>query len=328
MAAVWVLLRAYFTAVPGMVWFNVVGIAALGGALTNSNPDAQRAFIGAAAFFLIAFPALFAGNRFRWLASRRTHLLLPGFARFTLASTLLLFVYLAALAGLLAIFSGMLPAATAAAVAFAAVSAVFFFGFVPALPRFLLGSALVGVVAGRGLGEMPDAATLFVAAVVAWFVFGAWVTRRITRRESFKVAAPDWNLPLAMHAPWAQGIGTAEGTLLLGTGDAWSARLARAAFGVLLIPAVLFGAFVLIGGVDPGLVLDRPAMLFLGLAYPLGFQAHLATRMADRRPVVWLRVDGGRDAVRRLVVKVAGAEIVSLTARCWRLLDSGCWAPY
>lgn len=315
MIAVAVLFRAFFTAVPGMVWFNLIGVAVLLASFLNDDPMARRVFVLAAGFFLMAFPALFAGSRFRQMASRRTHLMLPGFASRLLVATWALFVYLAMVGGVLG------ASATLAVLLFAALSALFWFGFLPGLWRFLSGSVVVGFAVPAGEAIVPAAPVALALALLGWVLFAFWFRRRVDQRIAFEVVEKsDWNLPLALDAPWANHIGTPDGTLLLGTGDAWRSRFARAAFGVLFIPLVLLAAFVLIGGMTVESVFGTPMFLFIALAYALGMHAHLSGRIADRRRLVWLRVDGGRAAVSGLADRVALGELAALAAALVLLL--------
>lgn len=309
----------YFRSVPGFPYPLVVGLACWIVAASGMAP-VPGALAAAGGVFVIAVPALFAGSQFRLLDRGRTHALLPGFREHLLLSSLLHFALLGLAAGALAFVANGLPFAAASALAFLALSFLFWFGFFPAAARFALGAVLVasalgaeggGMIAARGIAATASA-TLAIA-LVGWGLFAAWRLRRgLPEALAADEARGPWNLPLALRAPWPEGVGSPAGTLLLGIDDGPAMRAARAFLGVVAIPAALLGALAWLGGVASDRVLGSPALAFLALMYAFAFFSHLCGTAASRRRLLWLRGDRDWPALARLCEAVLGRELAAL----------------
>lgn len=314
--AAWpLLLRSYLSALPGMRWLLAVGAVSWLLMLIAADAEQRQVYGFAAAAFLVAVPGLSAGPHLRQLASRRSHGLLPGFgAQLLIATGLLLLGLSAALASLALRPLGMAwPAAAATSAAL--LSGLFWFGFLPGLPRFLSACVLVGLLFAR-LGDVTDlrawtvtgfTATAPLAALVVggWLLFALWLQWRITQRRMFlSLTGTALHLPLALRLPGNERIGTASGTWLLGSGDAASVRLLRALFGLWLLPSALLGALVWLGGLPLARAIGSPALWLLALGYAFGFFMHLAQRVGERRALLWLRSDGDWLALQRQCERV------------------------
>ena len=250
--AIALLLLSYFRVFPGMGSFMLVGLACVGGAMATGDATQRFVWMAAAASFLVAVPALFAGTHFRGLASRRSHARLPGFTSAMSCAAIGLFLLLSMGSALLMQLQSE-PSSLFAmgSLAFAGWSSLFWFGFLPNIMRALLGFASIAALL-RWPGSMPDLSAALewndakygwvTASACGWLIFATWFGRRMRQYRTFeRVELAHWNLPMGLRWGTSERVGSPAGTLLLGIGDAPSARAARAVFGVLLVPGALLG---------------------------------------------------------------------------------------
>ena len=322
--AIALLLLSYFRVFPGMGSFMLVGLACVGGAMATGDATQRFVWMAAAASFLVAVPALFAGTHFRGLASRRSHARLPGFTSAMSCAAIGLFLLLSMGSALLMQLQSE-PSSLFAmgSLAFAGWSSLFWFGFLPNIMRALLGFASIAALL-RWPGSMPDLSAALewndakygwvTASACGWLIFATWFGRRMRQYRTFeRVELAHWNLPMGLRWGTSERVGSPAGTLLLGIGDAPSARAARAVFGVLLVPGALLG--MLSAMLPTELVRDwigDPVPIFLMLAYALGYFTHLCQRAAERQPLLWLREGYDWPGLRRYAERVLMREWLGL----------------
>ncbi len=340
------LLLSYCRAIPGLPVFAALGALCAFAGWLEGDPAASRAWLSAAICFLVAAPALFAGFHFRYLASRGSHALLPGFTPIMLATVLLLMLSLAGLTSLLATPLLPLRGSTLLAFAFCAWSALFWFGFLPTPLRLLLGFGAIAAIfmtphtyepgsalsqlsgghlsGGDFLGRHGSAQTLslmlLIASALGWAIFAVWFAGLVRRRVPFQRSdKAQWNFPLSLHWNAAEEIGSAPGSLLLGQGDSFRLRALRTLLGVLLIPLFLFALLHYGAGVEMRQLAENAVLVFVALTYAMGLFTHLALIGARRRPHLWLRGDWDMPGLTHLAEKVLWKEWLTL-AIAWAAL--------
>lgn len=322
-AAIWVLYKGFFDAVPGQRGLLAIGLSSMAlGHVRQGSGDAAL-FILAGIAFMAGFTLLFAGPHFRQLAGFRRHRLLPQFrSRLVIGYlgalvTLSLFV----LAGLALLGPQASPAwarwlaAPAGWIALAVLGLVLivsFIGFLPGPLRYVVGAlTVVGAANAAWLGTVPverllqgivGLSTLGTAAFVYWV--GIVETPVFYRRQSVSLSKylPGWNASFE-----ERGV-TAVGSLLLGMPDGTASRTVRAASGALLLPLAMAGAVAMTSRYSAAQIFGNPLFMLVGLMTAVMLQAHFAFTVAARRRFIWLRVGGSRPSIDQAARQVLARE--------------------
>jgi hypothetical protein len=300
----------FFTALPLQRWLGGIGVVLCGlfviGALVSGQGGLW--IFGLLVLFILAvFPTLFASPAvFRALSAPQANQLLPHFRARMLGAAAL---FVAALLAVFALFfwnapspAGGTPQLELLGYVFAFATAMFMWMFVQfgdarwvwlwiAMPLVL---GIVGLAPSTGqalLAGIP-ALTWPAAALAAWIVFAAWYVR--ARRIGPVVFAPQ-----ARSGAWAsadlEGNVTRELALRTLATAQPPGRKGRA---FVLLTALALGAVVIM------VLLTPRARLFpfTSFIWPFGAMLLLwgkATSIVHRSRLLWLRLPGPRDGVRR-----------------------------
>jgi hypothetical protein len=318
----------FFTALPLQRWLAGSGVVLAGllgiAGLVLREPLFGVVFSSLAFFILVVFPTLFSGAAvFRALSASRANRFLPQFRGRMLAAILALeatgLVLFALLLAALAWFGGRTMPLEPLIYAFAIGTALFILMFLLFgdwrwiwvwLGTFFAFSVL-GQAAPRTLAAIPASGWL-VAALAAWVAFGGWYLR--ARRIK-----PLSLVPQAPSGRWSEArlgeTGTREQALrvLISGQPPWSRRRLLAGILNIAIFAVVVTAFA------------RPSagfFPFTSFIWPLGMMVLLwgkTTAIVHRSRLLWLRIAGARDVVRReveraLLRNLAGAGLLLLGA--------------
>lgn len=318
----------FFTALPLQRWLAGGGLV-LVGLLATAGVVLREALFGVvfsslAFFILVVFPTLFASAAvFRALSAPRLNRFLPHFRGRMLAAILVLettgLVLFALLLAALAWFGGRATPLEPLIYAFAFGTATFMlmflvFGdwrYIWLWVGTVVAFTVLGRSAPRALAAIPASAWA-VAALAAWVAFGIWYLR--ARRIK-----PLALLPQPQSRSWSgRGLGEtttreqALGVLVRGQLP-WS----RSRLFAGILNAAAFAVLVAIFAAPSSGVFP-----FTSYVWPLVTMVVLwgkTTAIVRRSRLLWLRIPGARDVVRRevertLLRNVAGAGLVLLGA--------------
>jgi len=303
----------------GLVLAGLLGIAGL----LLREPLFGVVFSSLAFFILVVFPTLFASAAvFRALSAPRANLLLPQFRGRMLVAILALettgLVLFALLLFALAWFGGRAMPLEPLVYAFAFGTATFMLMFMVfgdwrwmwAWIGTLVAFSVVGNAAPRALTAIPTSGWL-IAALAAWIAFGGWYLR--ARRIS-----PLWLVPRPPSLKWPRSRPgetlTREQALrvLISAQPRWSRWLVAG-----IINIVAFAIVLTVFAAPNG-----PFLPFTSFVWPFGMMVLLWGKnmaIVHRSRLLWLRVPGARDVVRReveraLLRNLAGAGLLLLGA--------------